>query len=208
MYDITNYIRQRKPAAIIELMKKNRITILIGLNIFWAAAALIFDWQEIVHLPYYLIPFLIICPIYPLLLAICWFQLLKFKRPSEWLFSFTIIPSIIYFLAALAYYPLWMHYNYFDWLAFGQVFWVSFYGIQAAFLLPHLRRDYVSTYLASLFVLVSLWLQYRNIESGFFDFSTFPDGLALGLVTLLGAATVILLSLLNHKSKTVPAPKP
>jgi len=166
-------------------MKKYYLQTLIAINIFWAISALIYDIPAISHIPLYFWPFIIICPIFPALLAITWWQIYKKKKPDNYLLAFAIIPSIIYFIGALIFYPILMFQNGFNWLNFGQIFWVAIYGLQGICLLKKYPIKKSSIFLVTIFLLLSFVIQYFTKTYGYLDFSSLPSLILLGEYIIL-----------------------
>lgn len=146
---------------------------LIILDLAWAAMAALYDWEIFCQIPVYLWPFLVICPVFPALLALVWAQSLD-SRPNSLLLAFSAIPSFLYFFAALIYYPTWMIINGFDWMTFGAIFWVLAYGLQAFYLLSKYRIRFFHTVIIAIFLFVSFVIQYKTKTYGAQDFANFP----------------------------------
>ena len=167
-------------------MNKKIIFSLIFLNLFWAGAAFFYDLKTILHIPFYLWPFLVVCPVYPMLLAFVWHNILTKNKIDQFLLSFSAIASLTYFLAALIYYPVWMVVNNFDWLALGQIFWVGFYGLQGIYLLKKYRIGEQKMILVWFFLAVSFFIDLLTKTYGYLDFSNISDQLlAIGLILVL-----------------------
>lgn len=170
--------------------KKNVLIILIVLDIIWSLAALIFDFSRIAQIPPLLWPFIIICPIFPMLLAIYWIQSLSGKD-NKFLRSFVSLPGFIYLIAAVIYYPAWMIINGFDILSFGQIFWVMVYGLQCYYLLAKKRTEFAPSVIAVLYLWSSFLVQYLFRSLGFYDMTNFKPELILGGYTVLIFCTII-----------------
>lgn len=174
-------------------MNKRLIITLIVSDLVWSISAFIYDYSAIVRTPVYFWPFLIVCPLFPFLLALVWVRIYKNTTPNDFLLAFAAIPSAIYLIAALIYYPTWMIQNSFDWLSFGQIFWVAFYGIQGIYLLLKFAFTKMALWLAGSFLLLSLTVQYQTRTLGFQDFANFSDNL---LLTEYTALEIIVLGLI------------
>ncbi len=148
---------------------KKYLPYLIVLNILWSFAAIIYDFDKIAAMPIYVAPFLAVCPVYPALLALHWYILFKFGKPNVYTAAFAGLPSIMYFILALIYYPLWMLKHGFNWLAFGQIFWVAFYGLQGFYILIKQKSTFLALVLAIIFVLMSLIFQIIFNSYSFFE---------------------------------------
>ena len=161
------------------------LAFLILLNLFWSVAAFVYDWPAILQLKYYFIPFIVICPIYPLLLALVWYQTLRSNQVNPYLLAFAALPSAIYLVGALIFYPTVMTKTGFDWSACGQIFWVAFYGLQGFYLLTrhHIKRSAIL--LAALFLIVSFAIQGTTQTEGYLDFSALSSKLVLSEYLIL-----------------------
>lgn len=148
---------------------KKLFVVLIVLDLVWAIAALVYDWSAIGKIPFYFWPFIIICPIYPFLLALTWYQKVKFNHINSYLLVFAAIPSMAYFIGALIYYPTIMVSNGFNWLVFGGIFWVAFYGLQAFYLAIKEKIALTPLLCAILFVAISFVVQYLTKTFGYLD---------------------------------------
>lgn len=142
------------------LMKNKIFFVLIILDLIWAISALVYDLSAIGQIPIYFWPFIIICPIYPFLLALVWYQKVKYNHTNSYLLAFAAVPSAAYFIGALIYYPTFMVSNGFNILALGAIFWVAFYGLQGFYLLITNKLSKISQLLAILFLVISFIIQY------------------------------------------------
>lgn len=177
------------------------IILIIILDLLWAVMATVYDWNFFRIIPFYLWPFLIICPIYPFLLSIIWTQSLS-GRINNYLFTFAVMPSIIYLVAAIIYYPTWMIYNGFDWLAFGSIFWVLLYGIQGAYLINKFKIKPIPTIATSLFLVISFAVQYLTNTYGAQDLISIPRYLLTIIYISLIMITVLVGIFFQHKKTT------
>ena len=163
---------------------------IIILDLVWTGSALVYDWPALGHIPVYAWPFIIICPVYPFLLALVWWWLYHGKKPNRFLLAFAALPSAAYFAAALIYYPTWMAANNFDWLAFGQIFWVAFYGLQGFWLL---RRKSISANALNIvvaFLLTSFVVQYLSQTYGYLDLAGIDRTVILIEYLILGLIVI------------------
>lgn len=152
--------------------KQTKIYLLIILNIFWSIAAFIYDRPILSNVPFYFWPFIAICPVYPFLFSIIWvLKLYKKLKINQFLLAFSIIPSTLYFIGAIVYYLYWMYVNSFNIYALGQIFWVSFYGMQAVYIKKELNWSNLQSTCAIIFVLLSFLVQYLYHSYGYFDYS-------------------------------------
>lgn len=183
-------------------MKHNKIYIfLIVTNLFWSAMAFIYDFDKIINLPAQIWPFIIICPIYPLLLAVSWL-FIYLKHRNRLIITFSAFNSLIFFIAALIYYPVWMIINGFDLLAFGQIFWVAFYGLQGAYLVNKIKLNQPGLLISIIFLLLTFLIQCKTNSFGFFDTANFSQTLILVLYGVLSLGTVLLAGVLLVKNRT------
>lgn len=143
-------------------------------------------------------PLVIICPIYPLLLAFVWFQLYRKNRPNQLLLAFATIPSIVFGILALLYYPLAMFYQGFSWNGFGQIFWVLFYALQGWYLLKKYKVTQLALSIASIYLLIKLYLDYRYLSFGYLDFTGFSAHV-MGIVIAYGVVAVGMLWILDFR---------
>ncbi len=151
---------------------------LVILNFGMGIAALIYDAPVIAHLPWYAAPFIVICPLYPILLSLH----LSSRTEHPWLRAFATIPPTVYGGLALCFYPLSMASGGFSWNDTGQIFWVLTYAVQAAFFLP--TRVSVATAAASLFMVVSLIILYVTNSYGYLAIADLSSSQKLGLLFL------------------------
>lgn len=151
---------------------------LIALNLSMGMAALVYDTSAIASLPWYSVPFIVICPLYPILLALH----ISTQGEHPWLHAFATIPPTVYGGLALCFYPLSMAYNGFSWNDIGHLFWVLTYAIQAAFFLP--RHPTTATVTASLFMLLSLTILYVTNSYGYLAIADLPSPAKTSLLVL------------------------
>ncbi len=129
----------------------------------WAGLALIYDYSEIFVRPFYLWPIIIICPLYPALLAYVWWKVSAGKETNQYIFALGVIGATYFGLSALIFYPLAMREEGFTWLAAGAIFWVVFYGAQGAYLLKlQKNRLYMApATLTLIYLLLKLYLDWQ-----------------------------------------------
>lgn len=174
---------------------------LIILDLFWSLSAFIWDWPKMAQINPFAWPFVLICPIYPLLLALIWFQLYRKSRPNQLLLAFAVIPSVIFGILAVLYYPTAMVYQGFSWNAFGQIFWVLFYALQAAYLFSKYKIARYAFVIASIYLIIKFVLDYKYLTFGYLDFENFPNALVLTLILVAIASVGVLWSLDSKKKK-------
>jgi len=172
------------------LMKNKIIIVLIILDLIWAVSALVYDLSAIGQIPIYFWPFIIICPIYPFLLAIVWYQKVRHNHINSYLLAFATIPSLAYFIGALIYYPTLMSAYGFNWLEFGAIFWVAFYGLQAVYLLFKNPIPKMPVILVLIFLLISFIIQFLTKSYGYLDFGNLDSA----TIIIIYAAILVNLS--------------
>lgn len=142
---------------------------LIFLDFFWSGGALWVDIPKLPGIPIWAWPFVVICPIYPFLLALVWLKIYRKQKPNQYLLAFAAIPSAIFGVLALVYYPTLMATNGFTWQDFGQIFWVLFYSIQGWYLLIKFKIARWPTLLVSLCLMIKFILDYKFLTFGYLD---------------------------------------
>ena len=176
------------------------ILLLISLDLFWSVAAMIYDASKLRTLSPLLWPFVAVCPIFPLLLALVLLQLYRKKTPNQFLLAFAAIPSTIYGILAILYYPVAMIYQGFSWNAFGQIFWVAFYSLQGIWLLkryPIKNTPFVLVLAFLVIKLIVIDLYYKSF--GYFDFTNIPFAVEILIFILSFLFFSILLEVLIKK---------
>lgn len=170
---------------------KNKYLFFILINFIWAFLALIYDIPAILDIPFYFWPFIIICPIFPALLAIVWWQKYN-NKVNDYLFTFAATPSTIYFIGALIFYPTKMFFTGFNWLDLGQIFWVAVYGLQGFYLLSKYPTKKSAQILATSFLLLSFIIQYQTKTFRYLDFDNVPLLILLFEYVVLGITLLCL----------------
>jgi len=161
------------------------LVLLILLDFFWSAAAWIYDAPKLANIPPYFWPFVAVCPIYPLLIALNLLQLYRKKEPNQFLLGFGAIGGALYGALAILYYPLAMAYQGFLLNALGQIFWVLFYALQGfwLFLNYQIKRE-VYIFVGAVLVLKLIIIDYFYKSFGYFDFTEISSNLLIGLLSL------------------------
>lgn len=151
--------------------------ILAVADLVWSICAWIFDWQKLQTIPIYLLPFILTCPLYPLFLSISWFLIYKNKKLNLFIFYLGVAGSIVYGVGAVLYYPIYMSIFAFDWYAFGGIFWVLFYAIQAVYLLLRFNKGYsaVSLLAAGVLIATKIAIDYYTRTYGYIVDDNFPQ---------------------------------
>lgn len=147
----------------------------ICINLGLAVAALVYDIPAISHIPWYAVPFVVVCPIYPFLIALT----LASNRPHPLLQSFATIPASVYGGLALCFYPLHMALSGLSWYGIGQMLWVLLYASQALFLLP--RKHSAATFAAAGFTVFSLCVHLQTGSYGYLDIASLSETTQINL---------------------------
>lgn len=157
---------------------QNRIYLYLAvMDLLWSVCAWVFDWPKLHAIPAYLLPFILTCPVYPLLLSISWFQIYTYKKLNLFVLYLGIIGSVVYGFGAIFYYPVNMSLNGFDWYAFGGIFWVLFYAIQGIYLLFRWNAKFnlLSLILAGVFMGSKIIIDYSTRTYGYIVDNNFPQ---------------------------------
>jgi hypothetical protein len=120
-------------------LSSNLLQKLIVFNFIWSILGIFADWTWLSSIPFYLIPFTVICSLYPPLLLIIYIFIKQGKNPPQALLWFTSIGLISYGLMAQLYFPLLMSWKGFNLHDFGSMFWVAAYGLQFFLIRKYLR---------------------------------------------------------------------
>ena len=175
---------------------------LIILDVFWSIAAFYVDWHKFSTISAWAWVFAFVCPIYPLLLAIVWFQIIYRKRSNQYLLAFAAIPSAVFGVLALVFYPLKLSALGWDSNAFGQIFWVLVYSIQGWYLLFRYKTGFRPAALAILYLFVKFTLDYKFNTFGYLDFAGLSNVAVLSLyVVALAMSLFGFFILLSSRAK-------
>jgi hypothetical protein len=169
-------------------------TPLIILNLCMGFLALGYDIPAIRQVPWFMVLFILICPLYPFLLAFH----LYLPKPQAWLQAFATIPPTIYGGLALAFYPLSMYVSGFTWNETGQIFWVLLYATQAFLLLP--KKPSPATYTAATFTLISLCILFVTDSYGYLAIAALPQSAKVSLLCLGFVLVALTSSVVKHHS--------
>lgn len=166
---------------------------LFVLDLFWSAGAWIVDYGKLFSIPVWAWPFCLVCPVYPLLLAIIWYRKARNVVANEWLMAFAILPSVVLGPMAIAYYPLKMINSGFNILDLGQIFWVLFYSVQAWSMINEKIRNKTAVVCATFFLIAKFTIDFLYLSFDYLDLGSLQDSqlldlylLGLGLSLLLG----------------------
>jgi len=161
------------------------------LDIVWSALALFHDYDKLLSISWYLYPIVLICPIFPLLLALVFFQTTK-KRPiNQFLLSFAAIPSAVFGVLALLFYPMLMINEGFNILGLGQILWVLFYGAQGWYLIFRYKMKSWVLVVVSIYLIAKLTLDYYYLSFGYISVEKLTQSQLLGLY--IGALVAVAL---------------
>ena len=120
-------------------MVKLRLWLLVALGFLMAGLALNIDLHDFLETPWYLWPWVPICALYPLLLALNYLYFLRKGEFSRFFLGFTVCGALGYGMIAPLFYILYMAEHGFAWYELGNILWVWLYAAQAYFLLPYVR---------------------------------------------------------------------
>lgn len=176
---------------------------LIILDLIWALSALVYDWHSISILPIWAIPFILICPLYPLLLALVWLQIRTQKPLNPLLYNLAVLPSAVYGCLALAFYPLIIFYQGFDIYALLQIPWVLFYALQAWYLLFKRPLYHSSLFLFLILLIFSLVFQVQTQSYGYIGLEQLPFSAQQALLGYGIGATILVWLFLKQRSQAL-----
>jgi len=169
---------------------------LVLLNTFWAVAALTFDWPKITTLPSWAIIFIVVCPLYPILLWLVWFTLdrqrsteareaLLTKGVFPYLLALAALPSAVYGVVAVYFYPIQMIFNGFNWLGVLSIAWIWVYSAQGWWLLKHFTPHLNALRFSAVFLTVSLLVQLFTQTFAYLDIASIPQ--SVWVIEIIGA---------------------
>lgn len=122
------------------LLGRRSALMLAALGFAMAGIALGVDLHDFLETPWYLWPWVPICSLYPLLLAIQYLMYWRTGRFPAFLLCFTVFGIIGYGIIAPVFYAAYMVENGFAWYELGNIFWVWLYASQAFLLWPYLQE--------------------------------------------------------------------
>lgn len=166
---------------------------LIIFNLCLSGMAFVYDYPAIQVIPWYALIFIVICPLYPLLIS----GNITTNGRYPFLAAFSSIPATTYGILALCFYPIHMYQNGFNWLGVGQMLWVLLYAFQAVLLLP--RRHSLATIGASVFTGASLLLHATSKSYNYLDIANLTQN-SIYLLLVIGFLTILMISrvIKNH----------
>jgi hypothetical protein len=176
------------------------MVLLIILDIFWSVAALIVDLPKLADIPSWAWPLILICPVYPFLLALVWWQISRGSQVNKYLLTFGAIGAVYFGVMALLFYPLTMIEGGFDWKAFGQIFWVAFYASQGAYLLRNRKFHLPAVLTADFYFLAKLIIDFKFKSFGYLEISDLRISFQIALF-ILALATLSFLTLWVFRSR-------
>ncbi len=157
---------------IISDLKPRTLLLLAGFNAAISLISLTYDIPALRTIPLWAMPFVVICPIYPFLLAFVWLRIAQKKLIHHFLIAFAILPAAVYGLASLVYYPLVIQQTYPNWRDIGQILWVWLYAGQAWYLIRRWPIPPLHACLALIFVVVSASIQFITLGYGYLDYAS------------------------------------
>lgn len=169
---------------------------LIILDFIWSALAMLVDFPKLAHIPFYLWPIILICPIYPILLACVLISTQRKRKPNQFLLAFASIPSAILGVLALIYYPAWMYFGGFNFNDLGQILWVAFYSVQGWYFLLKQEIKTVPVITVCLYFSIKLIIDYKYQTFGYLDIGVLSHQ---AQTVLFSVAAVLLLGVTAFK---------
>lgn len=163
------------------------------LDLIWSALALLYDVEKLTTINWYLWPIVLVCPLFPFLLAIVFFKIIKGKPVNQYLLAFASIPSAIFGILALAFYPMLMLNEGFNIWGLGQILWVLFYSVQGWYLIIRYKIGITVLLIVDVYLFIKLTLDYYYLSFGYLDL----DKLSNGQLEQLFATSLAMVVLLN-----------
>jgi hypothetical protein len=167
-----------------------RLRLLIALNFIWSGSALWYDAPVILQLPLWSLPFIVICPVYPLLLGVYWWQVLRQRLAPPLLTAGAVLPSALYGALAFIFYPLAMREEGYSPYAAAQLAWVAFYGFQGWYILSTKTLPSKPVRWVTLFLAVSLLVLWNTHSYGYINLAVL-SGPALNALLAIGLALLM-----------------
>lgn len=154
-------------------------------------------------MPVWAIIFVIICPVYPLLLGVVWLKKYKKTRVNPYLLAFATIASAVFGVLALVFYPALMMSRGFRWNDLGQIFWVWFYSAQGWYLLKT-ENFYFWPIIAVLgYLLAKFSLDYKFSTFGYLEAESLTK-VAFKAVFIIAVLVSLAVSFLKIRRKKAP----
>ena len=164
--------------------------LIVYLDFAWALMALIYDAPKLLQIDWFLWPLVLICPLFPFLLGLVLLKVVKGKKINIFLLSFAAIPSAVFGVLALLFYPMLMINEGFSILGFGQILWVLFYGVQGWYLIYRYKMQRRAVIVASAYLIIKATLDYYFLSFGYLAVDKLTHN---QLVTLYAGALVAIL---------------
>ena len=158
---------------------------LIWLNIGLSLFSLSYDLHVIRTIPLWAWPFVVICPLWPLVLALAWYTNNKYLK------GFAALATASYGLLAIVFYPLLMHATFFNWPDTGNIIWVWLYAIQGWYLLRTHKVPLPAILIAFTFLITSFTIQYKTLGFGYLDYAALSPQMRIFLLGVAYATSVI-----------------
>lgn len=153
-------------------------------DIFWSVAAWAYDLEKLKTISPLLWPFVAVCPVFPLLIALVLLPLYRKKKPNQFLLSLAAIPSAIYGLVALIFYPIAMVFQGFSWNAVGQIFWVMVYALQGFWLISKITSKKAFYFGLGFIGLQIIVIDIAFNSFGYFDFEGISKLILISIAVL------------------------
>ena len=167
---------------------------LVIADFIWAISAWVVDVYKLPQIPPWAWIFVVVCPIYPILLALVFLKFLGKKKVNPYLLAFAAIPSAVFGILTLAYYPAKMVFQGFNGNDFGQIFWVLFYSVQGWWLVKNERLALIPILAVTAFLTTAFVIDYKFKTFGYLNFTLFPNSYITFLFILAVAVTYLLLA--------------
>lgn len=166
---------------------------IVYLDFVWSILALVYDIGKLGEIVWYLWLLVLICPVFPLLLAFVFIKIIKNKPVNQFLLAFAAIPSATFGTLSLFFYPMLMYNLGFDILGAGQILWVLFYGLQGWYLVFSQKIKPKAMVFVNLYLIVKLALDYKFLSFGYLDLNI----LSFAQLTWLFIVALISLVVIN-----------
>lgn len=137
------------------------------LDFAWALMALVYDAPKLSQISWFLWPLVLICPLFPFLLGLVWLKVTNGKEVNQFLICFAAIPSAVFGVLALLFYPMLMINEGFSLLGMGQIFWVLFYGVQGWYLIARYKIKPPAVIAVNVYLIVKTTLDYYFLSFGY-----------------------------------------
>jgi len=176
---------------------------LFTLDLLWSALAWTVDFQKLYIVPPWAWIFCFICPIYPLLLSFIWYKKAQNRNVHDLLWSLAVLPSCVFGILALVYYPLKMVNQGFNFTDLGQILWVMFYSTQAWYLFfIHRKTQKTRVIFVLFFLLLEFYVEFKYLTFGYLNFDGFthPQTAALFIIALFCSLVLCLYRLVKTTS--------